>query len=78
MSIVSSAFLMVIPAASSPTWVQALGAGNHRTHAVDSTDPLESLVAKAKCYHMAEGPQAVHSEKTLLCFNSKRWGKKTL
>ena len=72
MSIVSAPLLMVIPVTSSPTWVQALGAGNHRTQAVDPTAILGTLVAKAGYYYLTEGPQAVHSEKTLLCFNSKR------
>lgn len=72
MSTVSAALLMVIPVTSSPTWVQALGAGNHRTHVVDPTAILGTLVAKAGSYYLAEEPQAVHSEKTLLCFNSKR------
>lgn len=78
MSIISAALLMVIAVTSSPIWVQALGAGNHRTHAVYPTAILGTLVAKAGCYYLAEGSQAVHSEKTLLCYNSKRWAKKTL
>lgn len=75
-SIVSAALLMVIAVTSSPTWVQALGAGNHWTHAVDHTAILGTPVAKAACYYLTEGPQAVHSEKNSALFQLKKMGQK--